>query len=170
MKKRSIQLALACIAVTASGYFVAPNKITVFGILQFILVASWLVLPLLNYPRMAVMLGIVVFVAGHLYSHSAFDSIWLHWIGLVEYKRPALDYVPLLPWLGVVLLGIGFAHWLESSSKGKQVLAVDFLATRNRTVRLSNELLIKMGQHSLIIYLVHQPIMFAGFQLIEWIQ
>lgn len=164
--KRSGQLLLACIAVTASGYFIAPDKLTVFGILHFILVASWLALPLVYRPRAALLVGSAIFVIGHMVKSKMFEPTWIHWIGMVETKRPALDYVPLFPWLGVVFIGICFGHWLLASDQGQKLAKVDLSSSQPKLSYLHRGME-TAGQHSLVIYLVHQPLMFALFLLVE---
>lgn len=165
LKKRTFQLALASLAVSISSYFIAPQKVTIFGILQFILVASWFVLPLLKRPQVSFVLGVSIFTLGHVIQSRVFESNWIHWLGMVVEKRPALDYVPIFPWLGVVLIGISLAHFFLYTSIGQKIASLDL--TRLTGVGKFNLMLEKMGQHSLVIYLVHQPIMFAGFYFIE---
>ena len=167
MKKRTFQMALACIAVTGSSYFVDQNKLTVFGILQFILLASWLALPFLKYYRTAFVVGSLVFVLGHLVKTPSLDPIWFHWLGMVETKRPALDYVPLFPWFGIVLIGVTLGHWLINTEQGKKVAL--FEVGKIKGLGVVSKWMELSGQHSLIIYLVHQPLMFGIFYAIEMI-
>ena len=70
--------------------------------------------------------------------------------------RPATeDYVPLLPWFGVVLVGIGIGNWLTQRR----------LTAMQRMSRDSPRWLIWLGRHSLLVYMVHQPIMIAALWL-----
>lgn len=173
MKKRSWQLVLACIAVTVSSYFIAPDKLTVFGILQFVLVASWLALPFLNRPLTAFVLGIIVFTLGHTVSNSIFDPIYVHWIGMYETKRVALDYAPIFPWFGIVLLGIPLAYWFLGSETGNKLAKLELSKTQRMSwLQLNhfNRWLEWMGKHSLVIYLVHQPLLFGLFYVVEFIR
>lgn len=168
VKKRSLQLALAASFVTASSYFIAPDKLTIFGILHFILLASLLSLWFIPRPKLAFMAGIVIFTLGHLVQLSVFDATAFHWLGMVETKRPALDYVPLFPWLGVVLIGIYFGHVILKSSAVSGFLASE-PTSQIRVINYLNSGITRSGQHSLVIYLVHQPIMFSGFWLFHWL-
>lgn len=168
MKKRSWQLLLAAIAVSISSYFIAPSQVTLFGILQFILLASWLALPFVNRYKLALLLGIVVFTLGHSFTSAIFDSIWLHWLGMNENERKALDFVPLFPWFGTVLIGISLGHWLFYSVKGQAVARLQLGNIRG--LATISSVLEKAGQHSLLIYLVHQPILFAAFYAVEMIK
>ena len=159
MFKRSGQLLLASLFVSISSYFVASNKLTVFGILHFILVASWFALPFLKRPLLALIIGITVFVIGHLVKVPWFEPVPLHWIGLVTEKRPALDYVPMFPWFGMVLIGVYLGHQIKPNSLISAVVSFDIKKSIDKT-GLSN-VLEWAGKHSLVIYLVHQPIMFG---------
>lgn len=165
MRKRSLQLLLASIAVSISSYFVDPRQVTLFGILQLILVASWLALPLVNHYRLSFALGLSIFAIGHWVKSPMFDPLWIHWVGMAEIKRPALDYVPLFPWLGMVLMGITLGHWFFTSEKGRQVASLQ--VGKVKGLDKVSWLLEKAGQHSLIIYLVHQPLMFGVFYAIH---
>ena len=165
MRKRSLQLLLAAIAVSVSSYVVDPRQVTLFGILQLILVASWLALPFIKYANLALLSGVVIFAFGHLVQTPALEPLWIHWIGMVEYKRPALDYVPVFPWLGVVLMGITLGHWFFSNSTGQKLAS--FQMSELPGLTLFSKGLEKAGQHSLIIYLVHQPMLFGMFYVIE---
>jgi len=166
VNKRSVQLLIAGLLVSASGYFVAAHKITVFGILQLILVSSLLVLPVIKKPVAALVLGICVFVIGHTYTSSVFNNVWLHWLGMAEIIRPALDYVPIFPWLGIVSIGVYVGHWFISD-KGRKVGAFTLSQHSNLIIRKTHQFIEIMGQHSLVIYLVHQPIMFGAFYALE---
>lgn len=168
LKKRTLQLGLASLLVTLSGYFIAPSKITVFGILHFILVASFLALIFINNAKLSLIMGIAVFIVGHVVTNPIMDNVWLHWIGMVENKRPALDYVPIFPWFGMILIGIWFGHLMKQKPKVSQICEQPMLARYN--INAFNKIdasLCWMGKHSLVIYLVHQPAMFAAFYLIE---
>ena len=84
------------------------------------------------------------------YQSGWFDAPGRRWIGLMTHKPPTEDYVPLLPWFGVVLLGlfagpriIGFARRTAG------------VLNRHGLVRG----LALAGRHSLIIYLLHQPLL-----------
>jgi len=73
----------------------------------------------------------------------------------MTHKPPTEDYVPLLPWFGVVMLGV-FAgppmHRLASRLQPYcAVPTVKWLALA--------------GRHSLLIYLLHQPLLLGGLTL-----
>jgi len=141
-------IALCALAATIGSYLVFPERFIYFGILHSIAVASLLARPLAGRPRLALGLGVLAIVAGLVLSHPFFDSRAASWLGFNTVKPPTEDFVPLFPWLGVVLVGI----WL-----GHEFLRRDFapIAPLARTP----DWLHWMGRHSLAIYMVHQPVL-----------
>lgn len=148
---RRIGILIGCAAlISLSSYLMFGPRWIFFGVLHFIALASVLGLPFVRTPWLALAVGIGMIVLDRLFSHAFFDQAALQWIGLMTYKPPTEDYVPFLPWFGVVLIGIGLARiflreprpWLEQ--QGTTPVA--------RLLRLA-------GRHSLLIYLLHQPLL-----------
>jgi uncharacterized membrane protein len=128
-----------------------PATFITFGILHFIALASVLARPLASRPRLALALGLVAMAAGLTLSHPFFDSRATSWLGFVTRKPPTQDYVPLFPWIGVVLTGIAAGHVL--ADRGFAPLAP--LARAPAALRW-------LGRHSLAVYMVHQPILMGA--------
>jgi uncharacterized membrane protein len=59
------------------------------------------------------------------------------------------DYVPMLPWFGVVLIGMFAAPYLKQWAKQAQPLVSN----------KAGKALALAGRHSLLIYMAHQPIL-----------
>ncbi len=149
--KRFGLLVLASGAVTISSLIMAPNNWIFFGVLQFIAVASLLCVPFARQPIIALGLGLAIIA---VYNLGWMTSIWP--FQPIRHLLPDYtnDYVGLFPWTGVVLLGIWLAYqpWFikDPLSRFGQTKPVLFAS-----------------RHSLIIYLVHQPILFGIFGLIS---
>jgi uncharacterized membrane protein len=81
-------------------------------------------------------------------------SPWLLWLGLAPEGFYSLDYLPLLPWFGVVLMGIALGDFLYHGYKRRIALP-----------DLGGALLVRplafLGRNSLLIYFVHQPALIA---------
>jgi uncharacterized membrane protein len=147
---RRIALVGACaMLVTAGSYAVFPRTFIIFGILHCIVVSSILGWPLVRFPRTALMVGIVVIVVGAAIGVPLFDQPWLNWIGLMTHRPATEDYVPLLPWFGMVLVGIRIGWWLLERPRPALSLVS----------RASPKWLAWLGRHSLLVYMIHQPIM-----------
>src|SRR4029077_7803022 len=147
---RRIALIAACaVLVSVASYLTFPQTFITFGILHCIVVSSVLARPLVAFPRVALLAGIAIIVAGNAVQLPLFDAPWLNWVGMMTHKPPTEDYVPLLPWLGVVLVGIAVGHWLLARER-KALVTVG---------RVTPRWLAWLGRHSLLVYLVHQPVM-----------
>jgi len=81
------------------------------------------------------------------------DAPWFWWTGLQATGVRSVDYVPIFPWFGPVLLGIATARLLARAALWSRLaqwqppLAARWLAWP--------------GRHSLAVYLTHQPVLIA---------
>jgi len=147
---RRIALIVFCaVLVSVVSYVTFPQTFITFGILHCIAVASVLARPLVRWPLVALALGAAIIAAGATLQFALFDARWLNWVGLMTHKPPTEDYVPLFPWLGVVLVGIAAGAWVT----GRERSAVISLG------RVAPRWLAWLGHHSLLVYMVHQPVL-----------
>jgi len=154
--KRIALIAGCALLVTVGSYAVFPRSFITFGILHCIAVSSILAWPLVRYPVAATIVGLIVISIGLQVHLATFDAPWLSWIGLMTHKPATEDYVPLLPWFGVVCLGIGVGSWLT---------ARDYTPLRPLS-RRAPPWLCWLGRHSLLIYMVHQPVLLGALRLV----
>jgi len=82
------------------------------------------------------------------------DIMYLYPLGLHTEKFFSADYWPLFPWLFLFLIGMCF---------GKQIRCCREVPLFNRTFPAWTTFL---GKHSLIVYLLHQPILYGICRLI----
>jgi len=144
---RRIALIVFCAgAVSAASYLAFPRTWISFGILHAIAVASVLAWPLTRAPRLALASGVAAIALGLTFTHPVFDTRALMWIGFTTVKPPSEDYVPLFPWLGVVLVGV----WLGAVLAKRSFEPLAPLGRLPRWLRWA-------GRHSLAIYMLHQP-------------
>ncbi len=144
---RWAQVGLGAIAITVSTYFMFPKAWVYFGVLHFIFVAMITGLLFVKRPYLALVLGLTIFVL-----FNATDWFNLKW--LYSYLKPILglpnatqDITRYIPWFGMILVGIYLGH--------KQLQNIIFPQGK-----VANALAF-MGKHSLLIYLVHQLILFG---------
>jgi uncharacterized membrane protein len=155
---RRIALVGACaLLVTVGSYVTFPKTFITFGILHCIVVSSILAWPLVRFPRAALIVGIVVILVGVAIGLPLFDLPWLNWVGLMTHKPATEDYVPLLPWFGVVLVGV---------SIGCRLLERHMHDLRQIS-RASPKWLTWLGRHSLLVYMIHQPILVGALRVLH---
>lgn len=151
--RRLAIVAGAAALVTGASLVFAPGEGIFFGILHCIAVASLLAAPFVAAPAWASLAVGLVAIAAPSFLHSTlFDPPWLLWLGLGEALPNTLDWRPLLPWAGVVFLGLALA-------RTPGVLARLISPERWRAASAPSRAVCVAGRHSLPIYLVHQPIL-----------
>jgi uncharacterized membrane protein len=129
--------------------------VVAFGILQLIGVSIILAYPFLGLRFTNLVLGTLIFAAGQyilaqgLYS----QSFWLLPFGVVPEGVVMPDYRPLLPWFGIVLIGLFFGNSVYGDGRRPAV-------TEDNAPILARPLL-PLGRNALFVYLIHQPIIIA---------
>ena len=151
------------LVISLGTYFaLGPEAYIQFGVLHFIGFAIAIAYPFLRHRWLNVGLGMALILAGKILQRYTFDLPWLVWLGFEPANHYYMDYFPAIAWFGVVLLGIAASNFLYRAS-GRTVPLPD----------LSNLWLVRtlrwMGQHSLPIYLLHQPILFALLIPLLWL-
>jgi uncharacterized membrane protein len=120
--------------------------------------------PLLRYRYANLFLGLSIIAIGVYMRIEGFssESPWLLPFGVVPENIVMPDYRPLLPWFGVVLLGVFAGNVLYGDDKRPALFA--------GKAPVAAKPLLPLGRNSLFIYLIHQPILIlllAAFGVIE---
>ena len=150
--RRGLKLLAVSLAVTVATYIFDPSSAVYFGILQC------LAFSMLVYgaafkkagPVVCAAWGALVIGLGAalpiLKRALAVRFDWLLPFGIHSPSFSSFDYFPLIPWLGIFLAG---------AALGKTAYA----ARRSLVPwRLPETFLNAAGRHSLLIYIVHQPV------------
>ncbi len=125
-----------------------------FGILHLIGAAIILVYPLLPYRWLNLGLWAGFYLLGGAIARVYLPHNGLAWLGFHMRLYAPLDYFPLIPWLGVVLLGVFLGNTIYRQD-GRLFYLPDL------SHLLPVRLLQFLGRHSLVIYVIHQPILLA---------
>ncbi|GGD89609.1 hypothetical protein GCM10011390_05490 [Aureimonas endophytica] len=152
---REAQVLAGAVAITLVTSFITPESFVFFGILHQIALASLVGLLFLRLPPLLTgVLGIGIIVTAFHVATPLTDPRWLAWIGLTADEPRTNDYVPFFPWTGVVLIGIAAAGLAERWGVPAKLARLN---TSLRPLRALGWL----GRHSLLFYLLHQPILFG---------
>lgn len=135
--------------VTLATWLYLREGFIIFGILHLIGVAVMLSPLFFRFGKYNIPIGLVV-VAGGFFIGTVQGPFWLLPLGIVPAAFTSVDYTPLFPWFGAVLVGMGVGEFLYAG--GIRRFASPHLPY------LPARALSFLGQHSLIIYLVHQPV------------
>jgi len=140
--------------VTLATWTFVPGSTVFFGILHFLGIAIIIAPVFRKFRYKALALGIAVIAAGIYMQSLAAGFPWLLWLGITP-NLPMLDYFPLLPWFGIFLLGIFAGNTIYAKGKRKYKIAKITAAKP----------LSFLGRHSLLIYVLHIPLLIAALLL-----
>ena len=143
--KQGLLVLGAGLLVTIVTWLVIPEQYVRFGILHLIGVSILLIFPFIKRPLIASITGIISIVGGFWLKTQTVTQSWTIPLGLLPRPFSSVDYFPLFPWFGVVLLGIGLGHLLYPYGKPRYPLTI------------KNKVFEWCGKHSLVLYLLHQP-------------
>lgn len=144
--KRGLLLLLIAYGITLVTYWLVPGSNIFFGILHFLGV-SILLYPLLKRipPLGLLILGLVIIFSNIWVYNIILSHNWLAPLGLTSSSFSSVDYFPMVPWLGVFLIGMAIGAWYYPHPRS-------LLKPRPETW------INRVGRHTLIIYVLHQPI------------
>lgn len=140
-------------------YLFNPDMYVRWGILHLIgfsILVSW---PFLRFRWLNLTLAVVLLLAGKAIMLVEFNSAWLDWLGLDASPRQAFDYFPVIPWLALPLIGIFVGNLVYTHGRRRFRLPEIGGWAPVRLLRL-------LGQNSLLIYLLHQPVLLTTLTIL----
>ena len=152
--RRSAWILALALCITIVTYLLLGRGYIVFGALHLIGLSLLLAYPFLGMGWKNFILGSILIILGLYVPEISVEHFWLLWLGMAPPEFYSLDYVPLLPWFGVVLFGVGLGDLLYPGYR-RRVTWLDQIAVSGCSWA---RLLCYLGRNSLTIYLVHQPL------------
>jgi len=143
------QIVGCAVLVSAGSALMFPRSWISFGVLHGMAVMLILARLLAPLGRWLWPLGALIALGPRWLAHPFFDTRWTNWLGFVTHKPVTEDYVPIFPWLGVMLWGMAATqlllarrpNWLGGAlAAGARPLA-------------------GLGRWSLSFYMLHQPVL-----------
>lgn len=154
--KRGIKLLVIAMIVTIVTHLYNPEVGVKFGILHFLGVSILLgylfqkALPLIN-----VLAGIIIIILDSYLDILPWSYDFLFPLGIYTERFYSADYYPLIPWFGVFLFGLAFGQKFYQARKSLLKL------------HMKDNLLNQAGRHTLLLYLIHQPILIVTLSLFK---
>ncbi|PIO02460.1 hypothetical protein COT58_00050 [Candidatus Micrarchaeota archaeon CG09_land_8_20_14_0_10_60_16] len=152
LASRGAKIFLLGLLITAATLYFIPSMFVAFGILHLIgssiIIASLFALRLPAAVLAA--LACAILALGIPLSAVQPANPFFLWLGAPPAGFQSVDYEPLIPWFGVFLFGI---------ATGKTFYPKGRRAFQFRNAPRFAAPLQFLGRHSLIIYLVHQPLL-----------
>lgn len=149
--KRGMFLIAVGFGITLVTYiFLQGQGYVIFGILHLIGVSTILAPFFFRIGKFGVIPGILLIIIGWVVP-LPLGPFWLIWVGVHPAGFYSVDYTPLIPWFGVFLIGMAAGSWIYPG--GKRSFQISERVTRKLRI------LTLPGRHSLVIYLIHQPVL-----------
>lgn len=150
--KRGLMIFSWGVIITLITWVFLRQGFVVFGILHLIGISIILSYPFLKLGSWNLLIGIIFISLGMYLKKFTFGFPWLMWLGLMPEHFYTLDYFPIFPWFGVVLIGLFLGNLLYPNYIREFKL---WDLSKFSFIRL----FCFLGRHSLLIYLIHQPIL-----------
>lgn len=157
--RRWLQIAGCAAAVSLGSALMFPNSWIYFGVLHGMALMLLICRATASWGPWLWLAGLLMLALWYwaplLHVALALSEVWnlksLNWLGFISHKPITEDYVPLLPWLGVMWWGMALGQ-LALSKGWVHTLAAHTPAKVLRPVAW-------VGGWSLTWYMLHQPIM-----------
>ena len=164
--KRWAQVAGCALLVTLGSWWMFPKSFIYFGVLHGIALMLILVRLSAGWGRWLWLAGAVAVALKPLaeLAHGQWPALeffnqplW-NWLGLISRKPITEDYVPLVPWLGVMWWG---------TAAGQALLSQQRAWVQRRLPAMAGPLA-WLGRWSLSWYMVHQPVLIGALTLLSY--
>jgi len=155
--RRGAGLFLVGMGITLVTWLLLPGEYILFGVLHCIGLCIALSPLFLGLGKGNLLAGGLVILLAPLAGRVE-GPLALAWLGVHPAGFASLDYVPLIPWLGVFLAGMGLGALLYPGGRRG-------FPARGEERRPVKPLTL-LGRHSLVIYLVHVPVILLLLSLL----
>jgi uncharacterized membrane protein len=145
--------------VTLATWLYLGESFIIFGVLHCIGISIIFSILFLKFRVQNLVLGPVFIFLGLFLKTFTVDFYWLAWLGFKPTTFYTVDYYPLLPWFGVVLIGVFLGNSLYPEGKRRY-------AVKDRSKVKVVRFFCFLGRHTLIVYLIHQPIIVGILHLL----
>lgn len=157
--RRLLTITGAAALITLATWYAFPDEFIFFGILHCIALSSLAAAPFLRARLPIVLLVAAIALMLPIFIASPFlDAPQYWWLGLGTHQPLSNDWRPFLPWFGVVLIGLAGARAALAHGLPSRIADAHPKGIVGRGLILA-------GRRSLLIYLVHQPLLFGALFL-----
>ena len=157
---RGLRILLLGMILTVGSYLFDPATFIRFGILHCIGITTLLLPFAMPLEERAALLGIGVILLGRMFAGMHAESEVFVALNILPAGFSSIDFYPLVPWSGVVLIGMSIGHVLYRDPASQRRLAS---LDRSKLARV----LAWPGRNALLLYFLHQPVIMAVF--IAWL-
>lgn len=152
---RGFKLFGLAVLITVSTLLLFPHDFVFFGILHCI-GACILVSYFINNEKLALVLGLAILFISNFINNFAVNFKYFSILGFKYANLNTFDYYPLIPWLGIFLIGTYLGSEFYKNKKAEKM--------KNGIINS----VCFMGKHSLKIYFIHIILLFGFFWILKF--
>jgi uncharacterized membrane protein len=159
--KRFFKLVFISVVISIVTFMLNRNSFIFFGILHFLSVCSLISLILIHIKSSNFHL-LLIFLCAAMISISGLTfnlPFMLSWLGFNREIPTTNDFYPLFPWITFYFFGF----WLGKIIYKKLSQENDGFSKPINGINILFKFFEYMGQKALVIYILHQPILFSLF-------
>lgn len=154
--RRWAQVAGCALLVSIGSWLMFKDRFISFGVLHGIAVMLVVVRLTAGWGRWLWLAGAAAIALPRFVHDAFFDSRLTNWVGLITHRPATEDYVPLLPWIGVMWWGMAAGQWVLAHRRGWLTGALP---------RALHPMAV-LGRWSLSFYMLHQPVLIGLLLLV----
>jgi uncharacterized membrane protein len=154
--RRWAQVAGCAVLVSIGSWLMFRHRYISFGVLHAIAVMMIVMRITVRGGAWLWLAGAVAIALPQFVRDPFFDTRLTNWIGLATHKPATEDYVPLLPWMGLMWWGVAAGRWVLQHRRHWLTGGVPGVL-RPMAV---------LGRWSLSFYMLHQPVFIGILMLV----
>jgi len=159
--RRGMKIFSFGLIITLITFITFPKNFIIFGILHLIGLSIILSYLFRNLKYSNLIIGLLSIIIGLLINNIFIKFNWLLIFGLHSNNFQSLDYFPIFPWFGIILIGLFIGKLLYSKNKR----TFEIKENSNNIIKFISYL----GKKSLIIYLLHQILLYGLFYFFSYL-
>ena len=156
---RFIKLSAIAVLITLITARLLTSGTIYFGIIHFLAISGILGIIFYRFKKINLLFAIIFLIIGFLVNGIVLNTPYLLPFGIMPTNIYTLDYFPIFPWFGIYLLGMSFSEKYYKNGVSKYLFEI-----------FKNKIFNKIcyfGQHTLFIYIIHQPIL-VGLLILKY--
>ena len=153
--KRGITILIIAALITVVTWWYLGEGYIIFGILHLI-GFSIIIAPFFFHRKLIALYGGILFIIGGILLQGVRGPFILLPLGIHPVSFYSVDYTPIFPWFGLVLIGIYLGELFYPGGKRSYTFPEFF--TSSKLTEYPGKALAFLGRHSLAIYILHQPV------------
>jgi uncharacterized membrane protein len=158
--KRGLGILLIAALITIVTWWYIGEGYIIFGILHLI-GFSIIIAPFFFHRKVISLYGGILFIVVGVLLQSVRGPFFLLPLGVHPVSFYSVDYTPIFPWFGLVLIGIYLGELLYPG--GMRGFSLPEFSNLLKLPQFPGKALAFLGRHSLAIYILHQPVIILLF-------